>query len=1121
MTAVETTSSRSETTLDRLLGLRVKLNWEVLAYAVLIAIAIITRFYSLDTRVMSHDESLHTYYSWRLEQGWGFQHTPMMHGPLQFHLVALSYFLFGDSDAAARVPVAVAGVVAVGLVVLFRRWLGRTGALVAATLMVFSPYMLFYSRYVRNEAYVVAIALAGAYAVFRYMETRAPRWLYLYVFTLSLHFITKETAFLYTAQWMAFLGAYFAWRVLRSPWEQPRNRTLFAIGLGATLLGGLVMALGLFRDIGGEPVNALETGQPLDLTTGLGTIGGVISPFLAMGAIIALAGVILLAVAMIFGYGKRLRKAFPSFDLLLVTITLMLPQLAALPANMLGWDPMAYDDPVSTSKTAIVVAVLTGLALAIGLVWDRRRWLISAAVFYVPFFVLYTTLFTNPAGVATGLVGSLGYWMAQHGVRRGSQPWYYYLLIQIPIYEFLPAIGALGALALELVKRWRREPAAEMGGGEQPGRAFPVLPFIGFWAITSLFAYSFAGERMPWLTVHITLPFILLAGWSFGRLLEAVDWRAFREGKAWLVLTLGVLSLLALAQALGSLLGDAPPFAGSELSQLQATTGFLVSLFLGLGSLAGTVALARGWKGSDLAKLASVSALGILFLLTVRTAFRAAYVNYDRATEYLVYAHSATGVKTVMRQVEELSRRMTDGLAIDVGYDDDVSWPFTWYLRNFTNNHFYGPNPTREILNYPVVIAGDNNWGKVEPILGNRYYRFEYIRMWWPMQDYFGLTWERVRNAITSSEYRAALWDIWLNRDYSAYGALTGNDFSLENWQPSDRMRLYIRKDVAAMVWDYGGASGEIEAISFEDPYAKGMQELNAEVILGEAGSGPSQFQAPRGIAVARDGSIYVADSRNFRVQRLSPEGPALDVWGTFADVAQGEAPGGTFNEPWGLAVAPDGSVYVADTWNHRVQRFTAEGEFLQTFGYFGAGEAPTGFWGPRDIAVDDQGRVFVTDTGNKRVVVFNAEGAPLTEFGGPGAGPGQLAEPVGLAIDGKGRIYVADTWNQRVQVFEEVEPLLFQAVQEWPIDGWYGESLENKPFIAADRSGHICLTDPEGYRVLCFSEEGDFLLGWGDFGVAPSEFGMPSGIAFDAQGGVWVSDAGNNRLMRFEPEFP
>ncbi len=131
-------------------------------------------------------------------------------------------------------------------------------------------------------------------------------------------------------------------------------------------------------------------------------------------------------------------------------------------------------------------------------------------------------------------------------------------------------------------------------------------------------------------------------------------------------------------------------------------------------------------------------------------------------------------------------------------------------------------------------------------------------------------------------------------------------------------------------------------------------------------------------VAVASDGSLYVADTSNHRIQHLRPDGTVLQVWGEFADVTQSEAPGGTFNEPWGIALAPDGSVYVADTWNHRIQHFSATGEFLNMFGTFGQAETAFDFWGPRSVAVDDKGRVFVADTGNKRVVAFDSRGQPL-----------------------------------------------------------------------------------------------------------------------------------------------
>ena len=77
--------------------------------------------------------------------------------------------------------------------------------------------------------------------------------------------------------------------------------------------------------------------------------------------------------------------------------------------------------------TAIICLVLVALTVLIGWLWDFRRFLICAAIFYSIFFTLFTTFFTNGAGMATGLIGSLAYWLAQHGVQRGSQPLYYYV----------------------------------------------------------------------------------------------------------------------------------------------------------------------------------------------------------------------------------------------------------------------------------------------------------------------------------------------------------------------------------------------------------------------------------------------------------------------------------------------------------------------------------------------------------------------------------------------------------------------------------------------------------------------------------------------------------------------
>jgi DNA-binding beta-propeller fold protein YncE len=168
-------------------------------------------------------------------------------------------------------------------------------------------------------------------------------------------------------------------------------------------------------------------------------------------------------------------------------------------------------------------------------------------------------------------------------------------------------------------------------------------------------------------------------------------------------------------------------------------------------------------------------------------------------------------------------------------------------------------------------------------------------------------------------------------------------------------------------------------------------------------------------------------------------------------------------------------------------------------------------------VAVDNTGRVFVADTGNKRVAVFDDQGRPLSTIGLAGSDPGQLDEPVGLALNDDGTLFVADTWNLRIQAFQAPEGTDdFVFVREWPISGWYGQSVENKPYLAVDNRGRLYVSDPEGYRILVFDANGQFLTTWGDFGGTDSSFALVSGVAIGPDGSIYVSDAGNNRLMRF-----
>ncbi len=939
------------------------ITWETAIVIVLGVVALGLRLWSLGARVMSHDESLHVYYSWLLASGKGFAHNPMMHGPFLFEATALMNLLFGASDFTSRlVPVLLGTFIAIGIPQLLKPWMGRTGSLVASVLFAISPYLLYFSRYIRHDVQVIAWTLLAVVAIFRYLTSRQEKDLTLLSIALALMFSTMEITFIY----LAIIASFLTFRMLvqnRLSWQ------------------------------------AIRSSAEFDLLVVLSTLGAFFS---SSSAVLLINPV----------WAKLTGTAFVD--------------LQALDSQGTEW--MAGQAGL---RWLILLGVFASAATLIGVWWGGRRWLKLAGIFGLVTIPLFTTFFTNPAGLASGFIGSLGYWLAQQSVERGSQPWYYYLIV-FPLYEYLPLVGSLLALIYYGVRRKRMGSLTSL-----------FVTFLLWWGVGIIFALSLAGEKMPWLSTHIVVPLILLAGWGMGKWLEG--------GLLW----------------------------GKGFSERLSTFGR--SAVLGL--------------------------LAILAVLTVRTTAAVNYANYDYTTEYIDYAHGAPGVKWVLDDLAAIANHTGAGRNLKVAYDDEVSWPMSWYLRDYPKQAFYGAQPNRQALDAPVVIAGPKNWDKVEKILGDRVHRFEVIRLWWPLEDYKNLTWERIRYALVNPDMRSALWEIVWQRDYRRYAALTGQDLNPPaNWPLAERMRVYVKKEVAAQM--LGLSIGEARLVDLPpevDAYAGVKRELApAQTFF------PS-LNSPRGIAIGPDGSVYVADTGNSRVVRLDSHGELLATWGSRTPDGQLPPEAGTFLEPWGVAVDNKGNVYVADTWNHRIQKFSADGQFLLQWGSSGTvDEGPDRFWGPRGVAVSPDGRVYVTDTGNKRVAVFSSTGEFLFQFGTDG--DGALDEPVGVVLGRDGQVYVADTWNLRVAVFDSQG----QFLRSWPVQGWASDSLDNKPYITVDEQERVYLTDPEGYRVIVFSSDGKPLAVFGQYGPEQDAFGLPVGVAIGLNGSVWVSDADNHRLSLF-----
>jgi len=1049
-------------------------NLETLLIILILLAAVVSRFYNLGAMTITFDEVNHVTPSNSLYSGRGYQYDAMSHGPLQYHMIGLSYALFGDNDFTTRIPAAILSIASIAIALFaFKRYLGRTGALIAGLLFLMSPFMLFYGRYARNEAYIVVWGLLTLYTILRYLE-RGETWV-LFLFTLvnGIHFTDKTTSFMYAGEEFLFLLVYFVDQLSRRDWSQPDRRRNFLLGL---ILGIVFIGAALAVYFTQKPLAGLTIKIALAALAALG------------GAALVWAGV---AVVKAIGWVEL--RSERSLHLLMLLGTFVLPLLTALPIISLGLTALDYSTP-GIIRVVAAAGGLTALAVAAGLLWFGRRWLLHAALFYIPFILFYSTFFTNIPGLMGGVVGALSYWVSANATNRVYQPYFYYFLIEIPMYEFLPALGTIAAVVIAIAKRlWRSQPqapftpAGHQSEAESPIHPVPTAALFVYWSASSLFIFSIAGEKAPWLTVHIALPLILATAWAIGWLIETIPW----------------------------------------------------------GKIA-------AWKWRNYPRALALGLFGILALITARSAYRAAYINYDYPIEYLVYAHHSAYPKIVFNEIQELSYRITGGTDLVVAYDNNVRYPYWWYMRHYPNVIDYDVNPNANVRNALVIVGSDENNSKLAPVVRNNYFSFRYPRIWWQNMDFWNMDWKTISNErasdltgkdpnavvppmtifdylryvwkhispfFTDAKVRHAVWEIWFNRDFTAWAALKHSDsFTLTNWAGAQYMYEYVRKDIASQLWPLGAAAQP--PIQNVDPYEGLTVPVKPDATIGSSGSGSGQFFSPRQVALARDGSLYVADSLNHRIQHLSADGQVLQVWGTFADVSKGNAPGGTFNEPWGVAVGLDGSVYVADTWNYRIQKFTAEGKFLAMWGS-GPALGPEGLYGPRGIGVDGQGRVLVADTGNKRIVIYDGNGKYLGEFGSGGMQLGQLDEPVDIAFDGSGKVYVTDTWNQRVEVFSpDASGLVYTATGEWPVEGWYGNSLENKPFVTVDGAGNVYVTDPELCRVIEFrGRDGQAERVYE--GCSGGVFGQPSGIVSDGAGSIWVSDAKNGTLVHFKAQLP
>ena len=670
----------------------------VAAFGAIMLLALALRLWDLGGRPIHYDEGLHAFYSWQLFVGDGYRHEPWIHGPLQFFLNSAVFAIFWDSDYTVRISYVIFGVILVGLPYFFRDYIGRTGALLAAVMLAFSPALFYFSRYSRNDIYMAVFALGLAIFMWRYIQEGKNRYLYMASAVLALAFASKETAYIIVATFGLFLLVLAVSDLRSGAMSRFSLSSLTRPGVFLLLLITLTLPqwaalVSVFQGLFGESLVLAYSGDDTSNPTGLPLWG---EPFVNLGVFANLGffhhvirGLIAaLALASLYLARYSIRYAVASF--------------LAIAALALLYAAMSFSEleiARSYLVAGVVLFLVSAVTVAIGLMWQWRVWLLCAGIFYTVWLTFYTAIFgafgrpftecpstlndtvesvcSRFGGAFTGVWQGLGYWLAQQEVARGNQPWFYYLLIG-SVYEFLPLLVGVVAIIYYLKKR------------------SPLSLFLVFWAVVTFGAYTIASEKMPWLLVNITLPFIILSAKFLGEALERLPWRRLVPSLDGAIILVGPLLLAAVVNLTLRLL-DAE---GINTLEGWLSLGAVVVLALIFSAIVDKLSVRKGL---------ALGGLGVAVLLLGFTAFvalRTGWVSDDATVEMIVYAGASAELRQVANDLRDQPHLQDTEAKLHVDYE--LWYPLNWYVRSdeFIQYQCYGSKPGCQDISAPPSVEG-------------------------------------------------------------------------------------------------------------------------------------------------------------------------------------------------------------------------------------------------------------------------------------------------------------------------------------------------------------------------------------------------------------------------------
>jgi tripartite motif-containing protein 71 len=284
---------------------------------------------------------------------------------------------------------------------------------------------------------------------------------------------------------------------------------------------------------------------------------------------------------------------------------------------------------------------------------------------------------------------------------------------------------------------------------------------------------------------------------------------------------------------------------------------------------------------------------------------------------------------------------------------------------------------------------------------------------------------------------------------------------------------------------------------------------LKADAIPCYSSSGgATNTQALVGLAVNSQGFVYEADMGRDRVKGFDSRGQSRFSWGCLGR-AQGQFDFG-LNEGEGIAVDREGDVYVDDSDNARIQRFDRWGHFLLSWG---VPSSQPNFY-PVAVSVDRQGDVYVVDFVDARIEKFDGTGHLLLAWGSHGSGNGQFFLPDGIAVDGGGDVYVADRENARIEKFDSTGHFLLSWGSHGRGDGQFAAPVG----IAIDGQDHIYVADRDNGRVEMFDSAGHFLRRLNHLRSKDGQSVAPISIAVGGNGTIYIVAQHTDCIQKLNP---